>query len=61
MGKIEKAIGTMKCFKIRFRFRDSSESCRIWEIQKKIYCEGYLIGDVGKKEEEQVQEDQWTL
>jgi hypothetical protein len=28
---------------------------------KKIYCEGYLIGDVGKKEEEQVQEDQWTL
>ena len=33
----------------KFRFRESSELCSIWERQK-ICCGGYLIEDAGKKE-----------
>ena len=61
MGKIEKAIGTMECFKISFGSGTALNHVEYGRYKKKIYCEGYLIGDAGKKEEEQVQEDQWTL
>ena len=50
----------MECFKIRFGSGTALNHVEYGRY-KKIYCEGYVIGDAGKKEEEQVQEDQWTL
>ena len=51
----------MECFKIRFGSGTALNHVDYGRYKKKIYCEGYVIGDAGKKEEEQVQEDQWTL